>query len=402
MTRHSVRVMRSVCVALMAMTLRAEAQERRGDPVAEAPFRLGPAGVAPSVALSNLGVDGNVFNSTTDPQKDFTVTATPGARVWLRTERGLLSLEGRADLVYYATYTSERSMNPFGSIAYEYPFLRVRPFVSYSVLNSKERSGYEIDLRIRRVEDTVRAGGVFPIGSVSAFEVARRHDRIKFDEDVDVDGPVSQTLDRTRDAWDAQWRQELTSLTTWLVEAAHEQERFDFESRRNSDSVRIRSGFELNPLALIRGKALIGYRHLRSAEGGTLAEFSGMTADVNIAYTAPSQTRVELAVTRDLHYSLHVDQPYYVQTGLTVVGTQRVFRQWDVRVTGGRDLLDYTSVNGGDGPHDRISRIGVGVGLEIRDDVRVGFDVSLQQRLSPLETRGYRAYKSGVSVTYGN
>jgi hypothetical protein len=390
------------CIAVVAVSQDASAQEEPQDPVADAPMRLGVAGVAPTFAITNLGVDTNVFNSTTDPRRDFTLTASPGAKVWLRTARGLVSFDGRVDLVYFARFATERSANVSGSIRYEYDFARVRPFVSYSVLGTRERPGYEIDERARRLEDGITAGAVVPVGTLSTFELVRRRNRVVFDGEAFFNGqPLKQSLDRTLDAWDVTWRQPLTVVTTWLVRASRERERFSFTPDRNSNSVHVSSGFELGLLALIRGTAFVGYRRLTGAEGGTLAEFSGVVADVDVSYTAPSQTRLGFAVNRDLHYSFEPEQPYYVQTGWTVSGTQRIIGRWDVQVNGGRDRLAYRTGASVLARRDRITRLGGGIGYEVGDAVRIGFDMQAVRRHAPLAARDYTAFKTGVSVTYG-
>jgi hypothetical protein len=387
----------------MTAVATAGAQDGPSDPVAEAPLHLGVAGIAPSFAVTNLGVDTNVFNSTTDPRQDFTLTATPGAKVWMRTERGLLSLDTRVDFVYFATYASERSANPTGLVRYEYPFTRVRPFISYSALSTRERPGYEIDERARRFEDDFSVGAIVPAGSVSTFEISRRRDRVKFDGEAFYDGQsLKQTLDRTLNAWDLSWRQPFTVVTTWLVRASREEERFAFTPDRNSDSLRLSSGFELSQLALIRGSAFVGYRRLTSADGGTLADFTGVTADVDVSYTAPSQSRLGLVVKRDLNYSFELELPSYVQTGWTVSATQRIVGRWDVQVNGGRDRLGYRSGQSGRTVRtDRIARIGGGIGYEMNESVRIGLDMAVVWRDSPRLSRDYKSYKSGMSVTYG-
>lgn len=391
-----------VCLLCVAARGVAEAQEPPRDPVAEAPFRLGVAGVAPTFSVTNMGVDGNVFNSRDDPRKDFTLTATPRARLWLRTHRGLLSLDGQVDLVYFATYASERSANVAGTITYEYPLTRVRPFLSYEMVRTRERPGYEIDVRAGRFEGELRTGASVAVGSASGLEVTRRQERVTFDGDAVFGGrALNQTLGGTRGAWDVRWRQPLTVLTTWIVDVARERERFAFEPYRNSNSVRISSGFELGLFALVRGQAFVGYRRLVGADGGTLARFSGLTADMDVSYTAPTNSRIQVVVSRDVRYSFELEQPYYVQTGFTLAGTQRVFGRWDLQVTGGRDGLAYRSVHPGSGRHDRMGRLGGGIAYEAGENLRIGFDVLVQRRYSELAPRDYRALKSGVSVTYG-
>jgi hypothetical protein len=269
------------------------------------------------------------------------------------------------------------------------------------MLNTSERPGYEIDTRARRFEGDLQIGAVVPVGSVTEIEVARRQFRVTFDEEaVYQDESLKQTLDRQLDAWDLRYRQSFTVLTTWVVHTGFERERFEYEPYRNSNSFRFSSGFELDLQALVRGTALVGYRSLAGAEGGTLAPFSGLTANVDVAYTAPTQTRLQAVVNRDLHYSFEIEQPYYVQTGFTFIGTQRLIGQWDVQFTGGRDRLDYRALDPADKRRDVIRRFGAGIGYDVGDDLRLGFDMLWQTRQSPLSERDYHSFKSGVSLTY--
>ena len=390
-------------IGLLMTAGRAGAQEpAERDPVADAPMHIGIFGVAPTFAITDAGIDTNVFNSTNDPRHDFTFTATPGAKVWMRTQRGMLALDGRIDFVYFAKYANERSANRAAGVRYDYPFMRVKPFVSYTMLNTSERPGYEIDTRARRFEGDLNLGATVPVGSVTSFEISRRQFRVTFAEEASFQGePLKQTLDRRLDAWETRWRQSFTVLSTWIVHAAVERERFTYEPYRNSNSFRLESGFELDLLALVRGHAFVGYRRLNGADGGTLAEFSGVTANTDVAYTAPTNTRLQVTVNRDLHYSFEIEQPYYVQTGWNLTARQRVISQWDLQMTGGRDWLGYRSLDPTDTRRDRINRFGGGIGYDAGDNMRIGFDLLWQTRRSPLSARDYRSFQSGVSLTYG-
>src|SRR5687768_12949697 len=48
--------------------------------------RVGPFYLNPTVALTNAGVDENVFNEadSLEPRSDFTMTLTPASDIWLR------------------------------------------------------------------------------------------------------------------------------------------------------------------------------------------------------------------------------------------------------------------------------------------------------------------------------
>jgi hypothetical protein len=387
---------------LCVTTVNSSAQSPQNDPVQEAPIKIGVVGLAPTFSVTNLGVDTNVFYSTTSPQSDFTVTGSPALGVWLRTQRGLLSVNGRIDLVYFNKFASERSVNGFGSAGYEYRFNRLRPFFRFDALNTRERPGYEIDIRARRFENTFTAGLDFRVASKTFLALSGRRQHVNYAGDAVFSGqPLNQAFNRTLEAVDLTWRQHLTALTTWVVRASGERERFEFEERRDGDSARVSTGFELGRFALIRGQAFIGYRHLVGADGGELPEFSGATADVNVSYSAPSQTRLNLAINRDLQYSFEIESPYYVQTGWTGTLTQRIIGRWDLQLSGGRDRLSYRGISAIADRRDRIDRVGGGIGYQLRENRRVSFDVNSIQRQSELPDHDYKALRAGVSVTYG-
>ena len=372
------------------------------DPVASAPIRIGAFGVNPRLSLSNLGIDTNVFNTVSEPQRDFTFTLSPGTELFLRTGRGLLSFSGGAEFVYFQQFDTERSINSNARGQYEFRFNRLRPFASASTLNTKQRPGYEIDVRARHYETDLRVGTDFRFMSKTTARVEFRQLDYSFAGDAVFAGrPLGQELNRTLRAVDLSWRQRLTALSTWITRVSRETERFEFEDARNSDSFRVSSGFELGRFALIRGSAFAGYRKLTPTAGGILPEFSGVTADVDVSYTAPTQTRLGAAVERDIRYSYERSTPYYVQTGWTATLTQRITGRWDAQLSGGRDRLSYQAINPIDARRDFVGRFGGGLGYSLRDQVRASFDVNSFYRSSDIRGREYGGVRAGLSVTYG-
>ncbi len=77
------------CVVLAIALLRgvpALAQESDGSPTSRnVRVRIGPVLMNPTIALTNLGVDHNVFNDPPDksPKEDFTFTVTPASDFWI-------------------------------------------------------------------------------------------------------------------------------------------------------------------------------------------------------------------------------------------------------------------------------------------------------------------------------
>src|SRR3954447_23906954 len=76
-------------------------------------IHAGPFYLTPTILLKEAGVDTNVFNQAGEAKSDFTMTATPQADIALTfARRGLLKTTVGTDLVYYANYASERSIDP--------------------------------------------------------------------------------------------------------------------------------------------------------------------------------------------------------------------------------------------------------------------------------------------------
>jgi hypothetical protein len=201
------------------------------DPVASAPSRIGAVGIAPRISLSNFSVDTNVFNTVSDPQRDFTFTVSPGTDLFLRTGRGLLTVSGGVDLVYFQEFDTERSLNSNARGQYEFRFNRLRPYASASTLNTRQRPGFEIDARARHYESDFHVGSDVRFMSKSMVRVDVRHLDYKFAGDEVFNGrPLNQELNRTLEAVDLGWRQRVTALTTWVTRVSRERERFEFEN----------------------------------------------------------------------------------------------------------------------------------------------------------------------------
>ena len=54
------------------------------DPIEGARTHLGPLGVSPSIAVTSVGIDSNVFNEFEDPKSDFRFALSPQVDAWLR------------------------------------------------------------------------------------------------------------------------------------------------------------------------------------------------------------------------------------------------------------------------------------------------------------------------------
>ena len=65
--------------------------------------RLGPLWLSPTIELTNLGIDTNVFNEPqeSNPKQDFTLTVVPKTQLWIRIGPSWVSGEVDEQVVWY-------------------------------------------------------------------------------------------------------------------------------------------------------------------------------------------------------------------------------------------------------------------------------------------------------------
>ncbi len=367
-------------------------------------IRVRGLSVNPTVALSNIGVDSNVFNTVVDPKPDFTGTLSPALDAWVRAGRARLAVRGRNDLVYFQKYSSERSVDGGFGARLEVPLNRLTPWAEGGSYSGRQRAGYEIDLRTRRNVNDVGFGLDYRVGDKTSVGFGLHRNETSWNGDAVFFGnSLKQYLDRRGDSATLSYRQDLTVLTTFVVETSAARDRFDFSPERDTDSMRGTVGFDLKTRALIDGSARVGFRRFDVVGGGS-ESFKGAVVRADLGYVVRGVARLSVQTERDTNYSYERDYPYYVQTGVIGTVTQRVANSWDAQARVGRQNLAYRTLVGSTtatvGRTDKVDQFGVGIGYHLNPTVRVGFNVDKYRRSSPVQRRDYAAYRVGASVTY--
>ena len=406
----------SAALAIGCCAVNASAQATAGDDpsrrAAEAAIHLGPLALAPTISLTSVGVDTNVFfePESSEPQKDFTFTLTPKTEAWLRLGRTWLMGTGEEGFVYYRKYMTERADNHRYSASWRIPFNRLTITPGFVYANVHERPGFEIDARSRRRDLTAFLAGSFRIGAKT--ELQGRVERLDVDFDkaeVFRGDRLFFELNRTTLTRGVLLRHRLTPLTTIGIDVLRIRDRFEFSPLRDADSTRVAGTIELDPFALIRGKATVGVRDFQP-RSATVPAFRGLTALVDLSYVLLGSTKVAVQSGRDVQYSYDVDRPYYVQTGLSGSVTQHLFGPIQAGARIGGQRLAYrnrilagsaaSSVPVAEDP-DVVRTYGGSIGYRLGPQATVSFDVDHQRRQSPREGQQYQGLKMGMSVTYG-
>jgi hypothetical protein len=381
------------------------------DPRAQARIHVGPLYVTPSLQLREIGVDTNVFNTHADPKSDFTLTVGPEASVWLPAgRRALLKTTAGADLVYFQTYASERSINPHAEVRGEVYLQRVTLFAENELINTRQRPNYEIDVRARRLENTLRLGGQLRMSPKLSIEVAGRQSIVRFDGDAVFAGSsLEKSLNRDTRGISATVRYRRTPLTTIVMRTEKSQERFASSPGRDADILRIEPGVEFRPPALVSGSGNLGFRRLAPLHD-VLPEYHGLVGSGRLRFRLPGATSVEFSGDRDLSYSYEELQPYYIVNGYGVTVRRQIVRRFDASVSGQRQRYSYrdliipgsATTLRGSSREDTTVIYSMSIGYTLNRDGRVGVGVSKMSRNSnAYQYAVYEGFRVGTTVTYG-
>lgn len=408
MTRP-VRVALLACVLLagIARPLLAQGiaqQPALPDPEQTGRFRLGFIRYTPSINLSNVGVDTNIFNELTDPKEDVTAFVGPKAEYWTRIgPRARLYGSTGLEYQYFREYESQRSFGTANAARLDVDLGRLLPFVEGNYTSTRVRPGFEIDERARRRTGGIRGGLAARVQSKTRVQAWVRDDRYRFDLDEEFeDVNLSTALDRDSSGYGTGLEFELTPLTTLFVDAERAEDRFVNSPGRDADSLRVLPGFRFKPFALIDGRLAIGYRQFDTLSA-LVPDFGGVIASVDLGYTLRA-TRITGQYNRDVTYSYETIEPYYLQTDWELAVVQKITAAWDVVGRGGRYRLDYERVGlaGDIRRADSGRRYGGGIGYTLGQYIRMGVDVNYIDRVSEADiTRNFEGVRAGFSLTYG-
>ena len=369
-----------------------------------AAVQVGPLSVYPWIRLRDIGIDSNIFNEAAQPKDDFTFTVNPRAQAVLRLGPTRLVGTSSADFVYYQTYKDEQSVNTLFDGRFELVSTRLRPYVAASRLRTRDRTGFEIDTRARRLDTNITAGVDFDMTSITALTAWVLHGEHRYNSGERFLGVnLADQLDHTSELAGAGVKLAVTPLTTITVAGEIQQDRFKASPLRNADSVRLAPAIEFANDAAITGRASAGYRQLKPLDP-RLPQYRGFVASAGVAFSLLGVTHFDLEANRDVMYSFDASQPFYLAFGGRVSVSQRIAGPFDVIVLGNRERLRYQPLGGSvlEGRIETTTSIGAGVGVHLGEHLGFALTYDRTDRKSSDPTRrDYGRRRMLGSVNYG-
>jgi hypothetical protein len=366
-------------------------------------LRIGPFELKPRLQIGNIGIDYNVFNDNQNPEQDFTFTVAPDVEVSVHPGRLRAAYSSGSELVYFQKFTSERSVNRNFGARLDLDLTFLQPFAAMTSAHTSSRANSEIDVRARHHPRTYTAGTRLKLASRTSATFTARQATESYDDDSEFRGvQLSRLLDNKTMSYEGSLNFDVTPFTTISVGATTEQMRFDHSPVRNANSLRITPTVTFSPLGQITGTGSVGYRRVDGLDP-SLSDYSGVVASGAIGLLMGGRYKLETLFTRDVRYSYEEDLPYYVLTGGRGTLAVQTFSALDVRVTAGRESMDYRALADEPSPgKDRATVYGGGLGYRIANRVRVVLEMEFWHRTSEREDeREYRNKRIVMSVNWG-
>jgi hypothetical protein len=423
MRKRAKRGVGRVAAVVIACTLpaAATAQSTAPTPIDEVRqddrMHFGPLYAKPVLQVKELGIDNNVFNTYGEQVSDFTLTFAPKMDWSVPVaKRALLQATTAADLVWYAQYASERTIDPQLDFRGQMFFRRLTLFAGRDYLNTRQRPNQEIDIRARHVDEGLKAGFDVSVTPELSVRVTGQRLSTRYDATTEYDNTsLQRTLNRDTNGVEIKSLYRLSALTSIGARFDDLQDRFPMQPARNSDSVRLMPGVEFKPRALISGAAYVGYRRFTPLDTAVLPDFNGLVAQLGLSYTLLGATTFGVTYNRDLTYSYDELQPFFIDDSVGASVRRALGRRFDVLFSADRHAYEYQNLKRPEPPAgadasqitvplrvDTTWNYAASLGCRVGRDGRIGAGVSYWRRDST--TRVFRAYDNlrvGTTMTFG-
>lgn len=330
----------SLAAALLSAVPSADAQILA--PTTEAPqLQLGPLSLYPSVRLLDVGIDENVFNDAENPKQDHTLTLASNVLAAFRFGSNELLAQSGGDYVWFREYTSERYAGGRHAVRMNLSTGRLKPFVGAVHHRTRARRGFEIDTRAGWRDRSALAGLALELTDRTGITASARVDDTIYDRDEQFDGVnLADALNRRGRLYSAAVRYAVTPFTTVLVQGDYAEDEFPLSHVRDARSYSFVPALEFSSEAAIRGRVMAGFQVFQPLDS-TLPEYKGSVLSAAVNWSLYGRNVLDIQAVRNVNYSYHPTQPYYLLTGVRTALTRPLFGPVDLHGGAEWEHLSY-------------------------------------------------------------
>lgn len=364
-------------------------------------LRWGPFRVRPSLRLSNVGHDDNIFATNANKVGDYTATVSPQLDgLLLLGSRAFFQFHEQLDYTAYLKQSNQSFLNQRGSGRLTVPFHRLGLFTDVALNRYRDRPADQFDIRPKVHEDLLGAGAILSLGWRTQLELSQAGSIWRYSDPDAVPGapPVAQ-LDRREVRNRLLARHDLSDRAGLTLELNGT--RVDFEQPlpagdRDSRLLRVLGGFEFGEGGTLAGAARLGYVRSHSPNPA-LAELSETIGDMELVYRLSSGTRVKLTGERLPGFTVFGDQSYFMHTNYGLRGLHYLNRIFGVESGVASGRLSFP----GTAREDRTRSYDAGVRLRLAENTlgrRVEYGLKLGRHNRDSTVDGLDLEQTTVSI----
>jgi hypothetical protein len=374
-----------------------------------AQIQFGPVSLYPSLQIADAGVDENVFNDSTAPQRDHTLTVASRLLTVVRLGANELMFQAGNDYIWFQEFASERSSNAQYGVRFNLSASRFKPFIGAERIRTRTRPSPEIDARARRVDRNVVGGLGFDLTPRTSLTASVRLDESEYEDGEEFRGvELGDALNRAGRRAEAGVRYSVTPLTNLSVAAAYEEESFDETHLRDHRRYTLGPAVDFSPEAAIRGRASAEFE-IFEPTNAELARRMGLAYQASLNWSLYGRTRFDLGAGRNISYSYLDTEPYYQLTNARLQITQPLAGRLDVFASANFDHMAYRwnlegSVADSDSHRvDTVAGVSGGLGIHLANgfNLRVGVE-STRRRSVEDPLQNYRRTRILSTLTVGS
>jgi hypothetical protein len=360
---------------------------------------VGPVRFAPGLTIREIGWDSNVFDEPPEdgPKDDFVVALQPDLSVYTRLRFVRLSAYTGAELQYYNTYESERSVGHAARVRADFLLSRVRPFAGVGNVETRTRPNGEIDTRVDRQERELSGGLAFDLSPYSLVYGSAYHMKHDLENALEDGVDVGRSLSRETSSYQGGIKTDITPLLSVQLFASHGKDRFTFEPIRDAESWAGSATFGFDPNAFMTGTVTVSYRDMKFADPG-VRSYRGFVGNAALIYPFLEIGRISVLLTQGVEYSFDAAEAYFVQRSATVAYTHRLFGNVDAQIGGTWASFDYDARESVPSHTDSYQSVVGSVGYNLRNRTRIAVNYEDAHRRSPaLAERNYERRRAFLS-----
>ena len=378
-------------------------------------FEIGPFKLFPTILLSNVGYDSNVYHMSqyADPISDFTATFALRLRAYLLyRDWVILSFTEIPEYVFYLEQKNIQGWN--NTFSTEAKFCVLHRFVlSGNYLNGNRRYRPSSEFDVPLYEKIIGYGGTF------FYETARRTSfglgtdvsKIRYEDVTQPDEqiPVSTSLNRQEKNLSLNFFYRVRPESNFFISGGYSEYKFEYvESQwRDSISYQVYTGIQFPLLGRLRGTLSVGYKKL-IPQLKELYGYSGIVGNTNFDIRL-GRFVFRVLYIRDIPFSYSSENLYFIQStyggGISFYLTQYFRIDYNINYGSG-EYTDEILYPVPDGEDEMIKRRdedinhSAGFVIRIMENTGVGLNVNFWDRTSNLPNYNRERVFFGLFITY--